>query len=756
MSISSALSSSQPQPQTKTLMAHEAEIIIPGSFVVQQGNAGDGLSNTMDTLPVLMLEDVHDDVDDLEDTTTTTRVDMQQDDDDDDDDDEDSEEFHHVENVVMQEEQDTTTGAATLATATATATATLATATATLATAMTPPPITLGQLALANRHSAAAAVTLNNRFSTSIVPPPPPTATTTAAASDDPYIVVTDDQESSSPLPIPTISQQQQQQQQRPKPSTTSSNININNNNNNTAIATWQVDCRNREVRQRKEWRQDHQQLLKPAAIADNGGEEKMWWQCQGRIALFRDVPTKLKGSGAILKSVLGTLAPGSTIVATDIVYLDSTTLQRIVVPPITTTTTTSTTTSTSSTTTTPHQIYPRGKKGWIQMIKLEAKEGRSVYALLSLDGYPFLTPGLPSLYVDPHVWVWRVMCPAGAFVREGLDLYTPHLETLPLGSLVRVTRRTVNNMGLSRLRVTAIVDDHDDDDNNNIGTSTSIGTSIGTRIGIGTTTTSTKTKPRKRVIDGWCSEFLNPLSGQRGMVAQPLAFPVPALYRVTLPVGAVIRSDVELSSRQIGQAPEGAILVIAGRAFSEHPMDKCIERLRLAGHGGWISVRLNRPPPQDDLVVELVGIDGTFDPDSPGIFHLEATKKVQASEMEPTTTTTEGSGRDERRTSSFGVDLSSIDSSTTSSSGSHVGAAAKTVARRRAPNAAAAARHGGPNAHETCLICLNEARNATIVHGETGHVACCLTCARILKARGDKCPVCRLTIDSVIQQFWA
>ena len=28
--------------------------------------------------------------------------------------------------------------------------------------------------------------------------------------------------------------------------------------------------------------------------------------------------------------------------------------------------------------------------------------------------------------------------------------------------------------------------------------------------------------------------------------------------------------------------------------------------------------------------------------------------------------------------------------------------------------------------------------RNATIVHGETGHIASCLTCARILKARGD------------------
>ena len=41
--------------------------------------------------------------------------------------------------------------------------------------------------------------------------------------------------------------------------------------------------------------------------------------------------------------------------------------------------------------------------------------------------------------------------------------------------------------------------------------------------------------------------------------------------------------------------------------------------------------------------------------------------------------------------------------------------------------------------ADERCLICLTESRSATIVHGETGHIACCLTCARILKARGDK-----------------
>lgn len=44
--------------------------------------------------------------------------------------------------------------------------------------------------------------------------------------------------------------------------------------------------------------------------------------------------------------------------------------------------------------------------------------------------------------------------------------------------------------------------------------------------------------------------------------------------------------------------------------------------------------------------------------------------------------------------------------------------------------------RRGDPN--NRCLICLSDERTSTIVHGETGHIACCLACARILKARGD------------------
>lgn len=58
--------------------------------------------------------------------------------------------------------------------------------------------------------------------------------------------------------------------------------------------------------------------------------------------------------------------------------------------------------------------------------------------------------------------------------------------------------------------------------------------------------------------------------------------------------------------------------------------------------------------------------------------------------------------------------------------------------------------------ADNSCLVCFSATRTATFVHGETGHIACCLECARVLKGRGDACPVCRLPIDHVIQHFWA
>lgn len=57
----------------------------------------------------------------------------------------------------------------------------------------------------------------------------------------------------------------------------------------------------------------------------------------------------------------------------------------------------------------------------------------------------------------------------------------------------------------------------------------------------------------------------------------------------------------------------------------------------------------------------------------------------------------------------------------------------------------------------DECVVCMNEKRNATFVHGETGHVACCFTCAKqIQNSARPLCPMCNTPIDSVIKQFFS
>ncbi|CAJ1953558.1 unnamed protein product [Cylindrotheca closterium] len=458
--------------------------------------------------------------------------------------------------------------------------------------------------------------------------------------------------------------------------------------NHKRSIKDWVRKCREKEKEQRREWRDSVLQIEGRHGVnhcmMDRFEEDEMWWQNDGRLSIFRDVP-KMADNGELSLDAVGTLSPGATVVATDIIFLDSISFRPLVVPP----------TALNG----DNNVYPKPKRGYIQIVEIE-HGGRSCFTTLSLDGYWVLAPGLPGVYVDPHTWYWRVLCPAGAFLREGLELNTRHIETIPYGSLVRVSRRTVNSQGLMRLRINAKIED--------------------------------RKKTKQISIDGWCSEYLNPQSGQRGVVLAPVPFPVPALYRVKLQIGAVIRTSIELSSPQIGVAPINAVLSICGRAFSEHPVDRCIERLQLAGNGGWISVRLNRPPPNDDLVVELIRVDGNYDPDNPGLYHLDAQRVLRECQQHE---------KDGAGTRDF-EDLSSIESAESDNSRKN-----KLDTSKDSPNRGTSRK---------CLICLTEHRNATIVHGETGHVACCLVCARILKARGDKCPVCRLSIDLVIQHFWA
>ena len=52
------------------------------------------------------------------------------------------------------------------------------------------------------------------------------------------------------------------------------------------------------------------------------------------------------------------------------------------------------------------------------------------------------------------------------------------------------------------------------------------------------------------------------------------------------------------------------------------------------------------------------------------------------------------------------------------------------------------------------CAVCWEAAADATIVHGETGHVCCCVACAKQLQAAGSGCPICRAPIEAVIRHY--
>jgi hypothetical protein len=142
-----------------------------------------------------------------------------------------------------------------------------------------------------------------------------------------------------------------------------------------------------------------------------------------------------------------------------------------------------------------------------------------------------------------------------------------------------QVQRKTVNAHGLARLSIRAILPLDDDDSDgdgqdiavdtavslapNNIATTTSSsslsltrqnstgnssgGGDGGDRHRQGAAAARSSRQSPCRLVEGWCSQFLNPMSGQGGSVVQPIPFCVPIVYRITLPEGAVVRQEIEL-----------------------------------------------------------------------------------------------------------------------------------------------------------------------------------------------------------------
>jgi len=60
------------------------------------------------------------------------------------------------------------------------------------------------------------------------------------------------------------------------------------------------------------------------------------------------------------------------------------------------------------------------------------------------------------------------------------------------------------------------------------------------------------------------------------------------------------------------------------------------------------------------------------------------------------------------------------------------------------------------PSPEKTCIICMDQPINATIVHGTTAHVCACLNCAQLIYNLGKPCPMCRQKIDLVVTAFFS
>ena len=54
----------------------------------------------------------------------------------------------------------------------------------------------------------------------------------------------------------------------------------------------------------------------------------------------------------------------------------------------------------------------------------------------------------------------------------------------------------------------------------------------------------------------------------------------------------------------------------------------------------------------------------------------------------------------------------------------------------------------------QLCMLCLTRPKNASLVHGSTGHQVCCFKCGKRLRRRGRPCPVCRKKIQKVIKNY--
>ena len=228
----------------------------------------------------------------------------------------------------------------------------------------------------------------------------------------------------------------------------------------------------------------------------------------------------------------------------------------------------------------------------------------------------------------------------------------------------------------------------------------------------------------RIRISTGWVSEVLNPLSGMSGPILEPVAMTTSLRYKVILGGGAIVRGGVELASPVVRVVPCGQFVDVIERRWSDYPSSSCVRRFKLRDGTGWVSTVST-----DGMgILELVGpspsVSTSSQIDSDSVMRQETDTKSRGSSIP----------NSQARQCPEVVQLAQ-DVSTCIGDGQQADFLSPELKERL-----------------MCIVCMDQYKNAMLVHNEIGHIVTCIGCARILYARGDTCPICRLPISSVVQ----
>ena len=118
--------------------------------------------------------------------------------------------------------------------------------------------------------------------------------------------------------------------------------------------------------------------------------------------------------------------------------------------------------------------------------------------------------------------WMYKIVLPAGAKLRSGIELSSEEIQTIDTGSLVEVLERRVNAENI----------------------------------------------PRLRVARGWISEMLNPASGSTGPVSEMVPMLAPLRFQVTAADGCIVRQAADINSQEVSRLACGDMLDASSKLF--------------------------------------------------------------------------------------------------------------------------------------------------------------------------------------------